>query len=133
MVFAERVRRNSDWLLYIESTLLDLLVLSSFPTRLLAAVPGARALCLCCEMNGWNGCVGVRMGRRRKCLIEAQAKSLRVNADRCTCPSTFPPPHFFPYSLLRSEVFYFFSLSCAYCKKFPFSGVYLQRGRCLYM
>lgn len=97
MVFAERVRRNSDWLLYIESTLLDLLVLSSFPARLLVAVSGARALCLCCEMNG---CVGERMGRRRKHLIEAQAKSLHVNADCCTCPNAFfSPPIYFPIPL----------------------------------
>lgn len=34
-------------------------------------------------------------------------------------PMFFSPPHLFPYSPLRYEAFYFFSLSCAYCKKYP--------------
>ena len=63
-----------------------------------------------------NGQVGVRMGRRRKYLINAYTKSLHLNTDCFTCPIVFF--HFFLYFLLRSGTVYFFSLSHAYSKKY---------------
>lgn len=63
-----------------------------------------------------NGQVGVRMGRRRKYLIDAYTKSLHLNTDCFTCPIVFF--HFFLYFLLTSVTVYFFSLSHAYSKKY---------------
>lgn len=79
---------------------------------------GDRAFCLVYEVNGQ---VGVRMGRRRKYLINAYTKSLIV----LHIPLFFF--HFFLYFLLRAGTVYSFSLSHAY--SYPFSGLYLQ-GKC---
>lgn len=74
---------------------------------------GDRAFCLAYEVNGW---VGVRMGRRRKYLINAYTKSLHLNPDSFTHPIVFF--HFFLYFLLRAGTVYSFSLSHACSEKY---------------
>lgn len=74
------MRENSYWLPHTDRVLLVFCALSSFLMRLLAGwagqlCAGDRAFCLVYEVNGQ---VGVRMGRRRKYLINAYTKSLIV-------------------------------------------------------
>lgn len=123
------MRENSYWLPHTDRVLLVFCALSTFLMRLLAGwagqlCAGDRAFCLAYEVNGW---VGVRMGRRRKYLINAYTKSLHLNPDSFTHPIVF-----FPFlSLFPSQswdsLFLFFE-SCLFWE-IPFNGLYLQ-GKC---